>query len=155
MLYENRLPFEEKLIYVYNFDRDVFPEMYPPGEIKTRHEISHAEPVMKLPHDEIYIAVLAEYYFRCVGDRQSALAMAALFESAVEKYKATHISGINVRHITSWDINGVPTAWVDDLGGVHDGGCGTDPYGNDCGECSAVTCFGCKVLQNTKYKEEE
>lgn len=31
----------------------------------------------------------------------------------------------------------------DDLGGLHEGGCGWNPYGIFCGECARASCVGC------------
>lgn len=35
--------------------------------------------------------------------------------------------------------------YIDEVGGVHDSGCGCDPNGVDCGECSNLTCSICPV----------
>lgn len=43
--------------------------------------------------------------------------------------------------------------YIDDIGGVHDSGCGCDPNGKDCGECSFITCSHCGVWD--KRKEEQ
>lgn len=43
--------------------------------------------------------------------------------------------------------------YIDDIGGVHDSGCGCDPNGRDCGECSFITCSHCGVWD--KRKEEQ
>ena len=35
--------------------------------------------------------------------------------------------------------------YVDQIGGIHEGGCGTMPDGTDCGECSKGDCSFCSV----------
>lgn len=35
--------------------------------------------------------------------------------------------------------------YVDQIGGIHEGGCGTMPDGTDCGECSKGDCSSCPV----------
>lgn len=37
----------------------------------------------------------------------------------------------------------------DELGGLHTDGVGYAPDGRFCGECTNITCVGCKVLKNT------
>lgn len=40
---------------------------------------------------------------------------------------------------------------IDEIGGVHEGGCGWAPDGTFCGECCKITCVGCPILN----KEDE
>lgn len=40
--------------------------------------------------------------------------------------------------------------YIDEVGGVHDSGCGYDPFGIYCGECSNFTCFKCIVWEKRK-----
>lgn len=35
--------------------------------------------------------------------------------------------------------------YVDEIGGVHDSGCGWTPDGSNCGECSNISCKTCGV----------
>jgi len=35
------------------------------------------------------------------------------------------------------------TFYVDEVGGQHDSGCGWDPTGEPCGECSNISCSQC------------
>ena len=44
--------------------------------------------------------------------------------------------------------------WEDSIGGVHDEGLGWDPFGEFCGECSRMTCKGCRVFEvsHSKYQ---
>ena len=35
--------------------------------------------------------------------------------------------------------------YIDQIGGIHEGGCGTMPDGTDCGECSKGDCSFCAV----------
>lgn len=42
--------------------------------------------------------------------------------------------------------------WEDEVGGWHEGGCGTMPDGTDCGECSRPNCGVCAVW--LKHKEQ-
>lgn len=70
-------------------------------------------------------------------------------------YKYTHVNDFPVECITSFDENGVPEAWIDLVGGVHDGGCGTAPDGTDCGECDRVSCEGCGQFNDVNKQEEE
>jgi len=39
--------------------------------------------------------------------------------------------------------------WIDEVGGIHDSGCGFDPTGKDCGECSYVSCKICDVWRRS------
>jgi hypothetical protein len=34
-------------------------------------------------------------------------------------------------------------SFKDEVGGIHEGGCGWNPQGVWCGECSSITCKGC------------
>ena len=36
-----------------------------------------------------------------------------------------------------------PHAWIDEIGGYHDGGIGWNPNSVHCGECTRKTCSGC------------
>lgn len=40
--------------------------------------------------------------------------------------------------------------YIDNIGVVHDSGCGCDPNGSDCGECSFITCSHCGVWDKRK-----
>lgn len=40
-------------------------------------------------------------------------------------------------------------AYIDEVGGCHYDGCGMNPYGVNCGECSNKTCKGC-INENVK-----
>lgn len=40
--------------------------------------------------------------------------------------------------------------YIDELGGVHDSGCGWAPDGTSCGECSHISCKICGVWNKTK-----
>jgi len=35
--------------------------------------------------------------------------------------------------------------YIDELGGTHDSGCGWTPGGEECGECSCISCKICSV----------
>lgn len=35
--------------------------------------------------------------------------------------------------------------YFDEVGGYHEGGCGNDPNGEFCGECSKLSCADCPV----------
>lgn len=43
--------------------------------------------------------------------------------------------------------------YIDDAGGIHDSGCGCDPDGVNCGECSFITCSECGVWTNRKEEK--
>lgn len=44
--------------------------------------------------------------------------------------------------------------YVDQIGGIHEGGCGTMPDGTDCGECSKGDCTFCGVwVEHARRKE--
>lgn len=45
---------------------------------------------------------------------------------------------------------GNDSSYIDEVGGVHEDGCGWDPNGRPCGECSTISCKLCNVWQNTK-----
>lgn len=38
--------------------------------------------------------------------------------------------------------------YIDELGGIHDSGCGWAPDGTNCGECSHISCKICGVWRN-------
>lgn len=40
--------------------------------------------------------------------------------------------------------------YIDDIGGLHDSGCGWNPRGEACGECSNVSCSICGVWKQAK-----
>ena len=40
--------------------------------------------------------------------------------------------------------------YIDEVGGVHDSGCGWAPDGSNCGECSNTSCKNCGVWDKTK-----
>ena len=37
--------------------------------------------------------------------------------------------------------------YIDDVGGIHDSGCGWAPDGSNCGECSNISCKMCSVWE--------
>lgn len=47
-----------------------------------------------------------------------------------------------------------PTAsddyYIDEIGGVHDSGCGWDPDGSACGECPKISCSMCSIWEKMK-----
>ena len=43
--------------------------------------------------------------------------------------------------------------YIDNVGGVHEGGTGTDTNGNFCGECSNVSCSICPVWKDLSTPE--
>lgn len=40
--------------------------------------------------------------------------------------------------------------YIDELGGIHDSGCGWAPDGTNCGECSNISCKICSVWREKK-----
>lgn len=51
-------------------------------------------------------------------------------------------------HEADWPVfsrDGEDTGFYDDAGGYHDAGCGWDPNGNFCGECSCGDCGQCPI----------
>lgn len=40
--------------------------------------------------------------------------------------------------------------YIDEVGGVHDSGCGWAPNGSNCGECSNISCKICGVWNKMK-----
>lgn len=40
--------------------------------------------------------------------------------------------------------------YIDELGGIHDSGCGWAPDGTNCGECSHMSCKICNVWNNMR-----
>lgn len=43
----------------------------------------------------------------------------------------------------------------DEVGGYHEGGTGTSPEGEECGECSRHTCRGCTAREELVRMEAE
>ena len=47
-----------------------------------------------------------------------------------------------------------PTAskhyYIDEVGGIHDSGCGWAPDGSNCGECSNISCKACEIWEKIK-----
>ena len=43
-----------------------------------------------------------------------------------------------------------PEGTYDEVGGYHEGGCGTDPDGEFCGECGSASCASCGVWARKK-----
>ncbi len=41
------------------------------------------------------------------------------------------------------------SSYIDEVGGIHEEGCGWDPNGRPCGECSRISCKICKVWKET------
>ena len=48
---------------------------------------------------------------------------------------------IAIFHPTNYDW------YIDGVGGVHQGGCGWDPIGHFCSECSNISCEICHLLK--------
>ncbi len=48
-----------------------------------------------------------------------------------------------IDHDEDSDCPEPPSGFHDSAGGYHEGGCGWDPNGNFCGECSEADCAGC------------
>ncbi len=46
-------------------------------------------------------------------------------------------------HNPVFDKHGKMIGWTDEIGGRHEEGCGWNPEGAFCGECSSDTCEGC------------
>lgn len=90
VLYNNHLPYEVKLLIVYNFDMETFPNMYSSQDRKTPSELERSEPAMKFPYDDAYITLLAEHYFLIVNDWQTAYAMEILLGSYIDQYRLKH-----------------------------------------------------------------
>ena len=63
-----------------------------------------------------------------------------------EKYKKDEGKCLNC----GWQDLG----YVDQIGGVHEGGCGSMPDGTDCGECSKGDCSFCPVWATHKRRKE-
>ena len=40
--------------------------------------------------------------------------------------------------------------YIDEMGGIHDSGCGWAPDGSNCGECSNISCKVCGVYERIK-----
>ena len=43
--------------------------------------------------------------------------------------------------------------YYDEVGGFHEGGCGTSPSGEFCGECSKQSCKDCVVWKKEQEQE--
>ena len=40
--------------------------------------------------------------------------------------------------------------WIDEVGGIHEDGCGWNPDSRPCGECSNLSCKVCEVWTRSK-----
>jgi hypothetical protein len=45
--------------------------------------------------------------------------------------------------------------WIDSVGGIHEGGCGTMPDGTFCGECCNEDCNECAVWQKKQATQRQ
>lgn len=80
-----------------------------------------------------------------------------LDESATERTireKIPRWSG-RIDHDPDSDCPGYDEGFHDAVGGYHEGGCGWDPNGQFCGECSNSTCAECGVWHRTQQKGED
>ena len=41
-------------------------------------------------------------------------------------------------------------SYIDEIGGIHEDGCGWSPNGDFCGECSNISCKVCEVWKRAK-----